>query len=104
VKRAMENVVMSRPKDGLIGFDAKKFLIMRTLARSHECDQEALLRSIDSSELEIQDILEDMISKHEVEVSPHLKSRGSRKGTFALTLNGWGEYTKAISSIYELPE
>jgi hypothetical protein len=100
----MENVIMSRPREELIGFDAKKFLIMRTLARFHECDEEALLRSIDSTGLEIHDILKEMISEHEVEVSPPQKSRGKRKATFALTLNGWGEYMKALGSIYELPE
>ena len=95
---------MSRPREELIGSDAKKFLIMRTLARFHECDEETLLRSIDSTELEIHDILKDMISKNEVEASPPQKSRGKGKATFALTLNGWGGYTTAISSIYELPE
>ena len=95
---------MSRPREELIGSSAKKFLIMRTLARFPECDEETLLRNIDSTELEIHGILKDMISENEVEASRPQKSRGKRKATFALTLNGWGEYTKAISTIYELPE
>jgi hypothetical protein len=100
----MENVVTSRPKGEQIGIGAKKFLVMRTLARLHECDEEALLLSIDSSELEIHDILRDMISNDEVENSPAVVSGGKRKTTFALTLNGWGEYMNALGSVYELPE
>jgi hypothetical protein len=100
----MENVVMSRPREEPIGLSAKKFLVMRTLARLHECDEEELLRSIESTELEIHDVLMDMISKDEVEASPARMSSGKRRTTFALTLNGWGEYMNALGSVYELPE
>jgi hypothetical protein len=100
----MENVVMSRPKGEQTDIGVKKFLVMRTLARLHGCDEEALLLGIDSSEVEIHDILRDMISKDEIESSPAMVSRGKRKTTFALTLNGWGEYLNALGSVYELPE
>jgi hypothetical protein len=104
VKRIMENVVVSRRKEQSIGPDAKKFLIMRTLARLHECDEEALLLSIDSTEAEIHQIMGDMVSKDEVEASPPWISKGKRRTTFALTLNGWGGYLNALGSVYELPE
>jgi hypothetical protein len=100
----MENLVVGRPREESNGVDDRKFLIMRTLARLHECDQEALLRSIDSSVLEIHDVLRDMISRNEVETSPPQRSEGKRRATFTLTLNGWGEYMKALGSVYELPE
>ena len=95
---------MSRPREESIGVGAKKFLVMRTLARLHECDGEALLRNIDSTDLEIHDLLREMISNDEVEASPSQESSGKRKVTFALTLNGWGEYMRALGSVYELPE
>jgi hypothetical protein len=100
----MENVIVSTPREEHLGQDSKKFLAMRTLARLHECDEEEVLRSIDSTEFEIHDILRDMISKDEVEASPARVSRGKRKTTFALTLNGWAEYMNALGSVYELPE
>jgi hypothetical protein len=100
----MENVIISRPREESIGVGAKKFLVMRTLARLHECDREALLRNIDSTDLEIHDVLREMISNDEVEQSPSQESGGKRKATFALTLNGWGEYMTALGSVYELPE
>jgi hypothetical protein len=102
VKRVMENVVMSRPREASVG--AKKFLVMRTLARLHACDSQELLRSIDSTELEIHDTLRDMISMDEVKASHANISRGKRKATYTLTLNGWGEYMNALGSVYELPE
>jgi len=104
VKRIMENVVMSRPREEPIGLTGKRFLVMRTLARLHECDEEELLHSIDSTELEIHGVLRDMVSKDEVEASPARVSRGKRRTTFALTYNGWGEYMNALGSVYELPE
>ncbi len=100
----MENVVVSRPREGPTGLSAKKFLVMRTLARLHECDEEELLRSIDSTELEIHDVLRDMISRDEAEASAARMPRGKRRTTFALTLNGWGEYMNALGSVYEIPE
>jgi hypothetical protein len=100
----MENVAMSRPGDAPIGLSGKKFLVMRTLARLHECDEEELLRSIESTELEIHDVLRDMISKDEVEASPARVAKGKRRTTFALTLNGWVEYMNALGAVYELPE
>ena len=63
----MENVIVSRPREEHLGEDSKKFLVMRTLARLHECDEEEILRGIDSTEFEIHGILRDMISKDEVE-------------------------------------
>ncbi|SRR6266550_1927605 len=100
----MENVIVTRPREEQLGQDSKRFLVMRTLARLHECDEEEVLGSIDSTELEIHDILRDMVSKDEVEASPAQMSRGKGKTTFALTLNGWGEYMHALGSVYELPE
>ncbi len=99
----MENVVLSRTREEPIGQTGKKFLVMRTLARLHECDEEELLHRIDSTELEIHDVLSDMISKDEVEASPAKVSIGKRR-TFALTFIGWGEYIYALGSVYELPE
>jgi hypothetical protein len=100
----MENVAVSRPREEPSGLGASRFLIMRTLARLHECDDEALLRSIDSTELEIQGVLRDMIAMDEVEASPARMSGGRRRTTFALTSNGWDEYLNALASVYELPE
>ena len=100
----MENIVVSRRKEQEIGTEAKRFLVMRTLARLHECDEEALLLSIDSTEAEIHQIMRDMVSKDEVEASPPRIFNGKRRTTFALTLNGWGEYLNALGSVYELPE
>jgi len=77
---------------------------MRTLARLHECDVETLFSRVDASELDVHDILTDMVSKKEVEASPTQASGGKREERFALTLKGWGEYMKALGSIYELPE
>ena len=84
--------------------DAKKFPIMRTLARLHECDVETLYSRIDASELDVHDILREMVSKKEVEASPRPLSGGKRSERFTLTLKGWGEYMKVLGSIYELPE
>lgn len=80
---------------------ARKLPIMRTLARLHECDVQTLFGSVDATELDVHDILTDMVSKNEVEASR--RSRGKDE-SFTLTLKGWGEYLKALSSIYELPE
>src|SRR2546430_13988542 len=100
----MENEVMSRNSDARTGLNGKKFLVMRTMARLHECDEEDLHRSIESTELEIRDLLREMISKDEVEDSPSKVSAGRRRTTFTLTSNGWSWYTSALGSVYELPE
>ncbi len=100
----MENLVLSRPKEESNGREAHRFLVMRALARLHECDEEALIDSIDATDLSIRGVLREMVSKDEVEVSPARPSMGKREATFALTLNGWREYMKALGSMYELPE
>jgi len=100
----MENLVMRRAVEGPEVFDAKKLPIMRTLARLHECDAEALCSRIDASELAVYDVLREMVSEDEVEASVRPMSGGKRSERFALTLKGWGEYMKALASIYELSE
>ena len=100
----MENVVMRRGTEESGVLDAKKFPIMRTLARLHECDVETLYSRIDASELDVHDILSEMLSKNEVEASPRLASGGKPNERFVLTMKGWGEYLKVLGSIYELPE
>ena len=100
----MENVVMRRGTEESGVSDAKKFPIMRTLARLHECDVETLYSRIDASELDVHDILSEMLSKNEVEASPRPASGGKPNERFALTMKGWGEYLKVLGSIYELPE
>ena len=100
----MENIVLRRPLDESNDFDAQKFLVMRALARLHDCEEETLSGSVDASELEVHDVLTKLISTKEVEASPGQLSRGGKKGTFTLTLKGWGEYMKILGSIYELPE
>lgn len=98
----MENIVMSRPREE-DGLDARKFPIMRALARFHECDAEALFSKVDASELEVHDLLKEMVSKKEVESSIQT-SEGARRERFTLTLKGWATYMKILGSIYELPE
>ncbi len=100
----MENIVVSRQREETGSLGAEKFLVMRTLARLHECDEETIVRKIDATQHQVHEILRDMVSKNEVEASPAQRSRGVRKATFTLTLNGWGEYMQALGSIYELPE
>lgn len=100
----MEKLVMSGGIEEPSVFDAKKFPIMRTLARFHECDVETLYSKVDASELDVHDILREMVSRDEVEASPKPGSGGRRNERFALTLKGWGEYMKVLGSIYELPE
>ena len=104
MKRTMENAEMSRPKEAQTGLNGQKFLVMRTLARLHECDEDDLLRSIDSTKLEIHDLLREMVSNDEVKDSPAKVSEGKRRTTFGLTLNGWWWYTNALGSVYELPD
>jgi hypothetical protein len=99
----MENVVMSRPREEEDGLDARKFPIMRALARFHECDVETLFSRVDASELDVHDILKEMVSKNEVEPSIQT-SGGARSERFALTLKGWATYMNVLGSIYELPE
>jgi hypothetical protein len=100
----MENVVMSRETEESSVVDARKFPIMRTLARLHECDVETLYSRVDASELDVHDILAEMVSKNEVEASPKSPAGGRLNERFTLTLKGWGEYMKVLGSIYELPE
>ena len=100
----MENIVVRRQTDEQGCTGAERFLVMRTLARLHQCDEEAILQSVDATEHQVHEILRDMVTRSEVEANPGQRSRGSRKTTFALTLGGWGEYMKALGSIYELPE
>jgi glutamate-1-semialdehyde aminotransferase len=104
VKRIMENIVVSRQREELGSLSGEKFLVMRTLARLHECDEEAIQHNVDATSQEIHDVLRDMISKGEIEANPAQRSKGIRKVTFTLTLNGWAEYMQALGSIYELPE
>ncbi len=100
----MENISVSRRTGEVGNLGAEKFLVMRTLARLHECDQEAILRNIDATEHEVHEILRDMVSRNEVEANPAQRARGARRTAFSLTLNGWAEYMQALGSIYELPE
>jgi|GEM_PF-3846611 len=100
----MENIVVSRGTEESGVFDARKFPIMRTLARLHECDVETLYSRIDASELDVQEILREMVSKKEVEASPRPLVGGKRSERFTLTLKGWGEYMRVLGSIYELSE
>lgn len=73
---------------------------MRSLARLHECNAEMLLDTVEANELDLNEVLQEMVSIEEVNASPGRE--GERK--FSLTLKGWSEYLKAISSLYELPE
>ena len=100
----MENIVMRRRIEESGVFDAKKLPVMKTLARLHECDIDALCSRIDASEIDVHDILSDMLSKEEVEASPQTPTDGDRDERFTLTLKGWGEYLRVLGSIYELPE
>jgi len=83
--------------------DSRKIPIMRTLARLHDCDVRTLYSSVEGSELDIHEILVDMVSKKEVEATL-MKKSGRRDERFSLTLKGWGEYLRALGSLYELPE
>ena len=100
----MEKAMMQRGTEEPGVLDAKKFPVMRTLARYHECDVETLYSRIDASELDVRDILREMVSEKEVEALPRPLSGGKRGERFTLTLKGWGEYIKVLGSIYELPE
>ena len=100
----MENTVMSRQMEHSDVLEAKKFPIMRTLARFHECDVETLYSRVDATELDVHDILREMVSKDEVVSSAEHTSGGRLKERFTLTLKGWGEYMNILGSIYELPE
>lgn len=95
----MENAVVSGRRDEEGALDARKLPIMRALARLHECDLDALCGTVDASELDVHDILTMMVSESEVEASTE-----SRRGRFALTLKGWGEYMRVLGSVYELTE
>jgi hypothetical protein len=102
----MENLVLSSRQNEKTteGVDARMFPIMRTLAKFHECDVETLSARIEANELDIYDTLREMFSRGEVE---SLAKRPSERGygeRFALTTKGWGEYLKALGSIYELSD
>ena len=99
----MEKAVMRAGKEES-GVEDAKVPIMRTLAEFHGCDAETLYSRIDASELDVHDILSEMVSTKEVEVSPRPPTGGRRGERFALTLKGWAEYMKVLGSIYELPE
>lgn len=100
MKRQMENAMMSRTREDEDAPDERKFPVMRTLARLHECDAQTILDSVDATKLDVHDILTDMVSRKEVEPS----KRGSRGEKYTLTLKGWGEYMKVLGSLYELSE
>jgi hypothetical protein len=101
----MENVVLSsREIEEPSVFDARKFPVMRTLARFHGCDLDALYGEVDASEFEVHEILREMIADSEVEASHKSSVEGRLNEKFSLTLKGWGEYMKVLGSIYELPE
>ena len=104
MKRIMEKAMMQRGTEEPGVLDAKKFPVMRTLARYHECDVETLYSRIDATELDVHEILREMVSNKEVEASARPPTGGKRSQKFALTLKGWGEYMKVLGSIYELPE
>ena len=104
MKREMENVVLSRPREESNDLGGKRFLVMRALARLHYCEEQALVSSIDASERELHDVLMELVSRNEVEASPSMPLRGRSNETFALTLKGRGEYMRTLGSIYELPE
>ena len=65
----MENIVLRRETEESGVFDAKKFPVMRTLARLHGCDVETLYSRIDATELDLHEILSEMVSLKEVEAS-----------------------------------
>jgi len=100
----MEKTVLESPVEEPAGFGRQKFLVMRTLARLHECSEDALVESIDLSRPEVRDILRRMVSRNEADATPASVTTGKRKATFSLTLGGWREYMKSLGSIYELPE
>ncbi len=99
----MENLVVERQRVES-AFEANKLAVMRTLARFHRCDLETLCGRVDADEGAVHDILREMESRNELEVSSEESSGGARGATVALTFKGWGEYMKALGSIYELPE
>jgi len=90
--------MLSRPRDESAGSESRKFPVMRALARLHECDAGTLCGSVDASELDVHDVVAEMVNEGEVE------STHGREKKYTLTLKGWAEYLKVLSSIYELPE
>jgi DNA-binding MarR family transcriptional regulator len=100
----MENLVMDRRRDESGVIDTRKFPIMRTLARFHECDAETLCSRVEASEPDVHDILREMVARKEVEASPRRSPGDGRVERFSLTLKGWSEYMQALGSIYELSE
>lgn len=94
----MEKAILSRPDDEPDGPEARKLPVMRALARLHECDAETLYSSVDASELDVHDIVTEMVGEGQVEATL------GRERRYTLTLKGWAEYLKALSSLYELPE
>lgn len=91
----MENIVVSRQREELGNLNGEKFLVMRALARLHESDEDALQQDVDATAQQIHDILRDMVSKEEVEVTPAQRAKGIRSTRFTLSLNGWAEYLQA---------
>ena len=96
--KRMENAILRRPRDESAGSESRKFPVMRVLARLHECDAGTLYDSVDASELDVHEVVEEMVTEGEVEATP------GRDKRYNLTLKGWAEYLKVLSSIYELPE
>lgn len=99
-KRKMQNVFMSAGTESGAGFDARKFPVMKRLAKLHGCTAEVLCSGIDASEPDVNEVLGEMLSNAEVEAS---SSAGARE-TYTLTRKGWREYMDVLGSIYELPE
>lgn len=99
----MENVETGRPGEESVVLDSRRLPVMRTLARLHECDFNALCSAVDASELDVRDILRGMASRNEVEASRH-QPGGLGGEVFTLTLRGWAEYMQLLGSIYELAE
>jgi hypothetical protein len=100
--KEMENIVLGRRNEETGEHEAWRLPIMRTLARLHECDVETLFSNLDASEPELHGVLREMVSRDEV--APTRDSSGGREERFTLTAKGWGEYLRALSSIYELSE
>ena len=100
----MENIVLSSREIEENVFDAKKLAVMRTLARFHGCDLDALYGEVDVSQFEVHEILREMVADNEVEASHEPSAEGRLNEKFSLTLKGWEEYMKVLGSIYELPE
>jgi hypothetical protein len=108
----MEKVILRRQNEETTATKAaedadatKKFPIMRTLAKFHECDVKTLSSRIEANELDIYGTLREMFSRGEVESLPSKRQADGGYGErFGLTSKGWTEYLKALGSIYELSD